>query len=104
MTHTPGPWTFTKWRTLTSGQRMRERFVRDREGEVIAYCDLAIDQAQVNAVLIAAAPDMLAALQFYANPENWKEQETGIGMYPGEAVDYGQRARQALAKMKEARL
>jgi hypothetical protein len=37
-----------------------------------------------------------AALTFYADPENWKEVESGIGIYPGDAVDYGNRARIAL--------
>lgn len=37
------------------------------------------------------------ALEFYANRENWKEQETGIGMAPSEAEDdYGSKARAAL--------
>lgn len=43
-----------------------------------------------------ATDKMIDALRFYADPENWKDVETGIGMYPGDAVDYGARAREAL--------
>lgn len=47
-----------------------------------------------------ALPGALDALAFYANPENWKEQETGIGMAPSEAEDdYGHRAAKALAAL-----
>lgn len=38
------------------------------------------------------------ALEFYADPENWKQVETGIGMHDGAAVDYGTRAREALGR------
>jgi hypothetical protein len=41
----------------------------------------------------------IEALRFYADSENWKEQESGIGMYPGEAIDYGGTAREALATL-----
>lgn len=42
-------------------------------------------------------PKLIEALKFYANPDNWKEQETGIGMAPGEAQDdYGALAERAL--------
>ncbi len=41
---------------------------------------------------------MLEALQFYANADNWKEQETGIGMTPSDAeMDGGRAAREAIA-------
>jgi len=36
------------------------------------------------------------ALEFYADPENWKDVETGIGMLSGPAIDYGYTAREAL--------
>ncbi len=45
---------------------------------------------------------LLSALEFYANVENWKEQESGIGMFPGEAVDYGARAEEALSEYRRA--
>jgi hypothetical protein len=46
--------------------------------------------------------DMEAALRFYANTENWKEHETGIGMYPSDAdQDGGEKAREALARVTQ---
>jgi hypothetical protein len=39
---------------------------------------------------------MREALEFYADKENWKEEESGIGTPPGPAVDYGHMAIEAL--------
>ena len=39
---------------------------------------------------------LLRALEFYADPNNWKEVDTGIGQMAGAANDYGARAREAL--------
>lgn len=51
--------------------------------------------------VLAASADMLEALRFYADPESWKEVETGIGMYPGDASeDNGSRAREILERYK----
>lgn len=36
------------------------------------------------------------ALEFYADEKNWKEIDTGIGIMPGPAIDYGETAREAL--------
>ena len=47
----------------------------------------------------ARLADLESALEFYANPDSWKEQESGIGMSPGEAMDYGDRARIALNRL-----
>ena len=42
---------------------------------------------------------LLDALRFYAAPENWAEQESGIGMLPSDAdSDCGTIARAALEK------
>jgi hypothetical protein len=82
----------------------------DAVGETVAEIDLrhyeqkrsglldmpSIRNAHKRAQLIAAAPQLLAALRFYANPENWKEIETGIGMFPADAHDYGKVAQEAL--------
>lgn len=47
----------------------------------------------------ASAPDLLKALQFYANPENWKEADTGIGPMPSEVdSDFGSIAQEAIRK------
>lgn len=40
---------------------------------------------------------LLTALQFYANADAWKDADTGIGSFPGDAIDYGVTARAALA-------
>jgi hypothetical protein len=47
---------------------------------------------------------LTAALQFYACEKNWREQESGIGCYPGEAVDYGAAARAVLEAANAAPL
>ena len=40
---------------------------------------------------------LLVALHFYANPENWKQEQTGIGAFPGAAEsDNGAKAAEAL--------
>ncbi len=45
------------------------------------------------------------ALRFYADPENWREIETGIGMQPSVAeMDNGRRAYAALARPAEGEL
>ncbi len=36
------------------------------------------------------------ALEFYADARNWNEVDTGIGSFPGPAVDYGARAAETL--------
>jgi hypothetical protein len=42
---------------------------------------------------------MKKALEFYADPENWKQIETGIGMMSSPATDDGgHTAREALPK------
>lgn len=43
---------------------------------------------------------MLKALRFYAAPFNWAEVDTEAGKLPGEAADYGQRAREVLSEME----
>ncbi len=41
---------------------------------------------------------LVAALEFYAKPEGWEDVSSGIGTLPGPAIDYGARARQAIAE------
>lgn len=45
---------------------------------------------------IYTAEKLVTALEFYAQEENWKEVDTGIGASPAEANDYGAAAREAL--------
>ena len=58
--------------------------------------------AQREANKLARENDLLRqALQFYADPRNWDEVETGIGMTPSDAeMDMGCVAREALNKEK----
>ena len=41
------------------------------------------------------------ALEFYANPENWKKVYTGIGEVDGDAIDYGVRAESVLKYVQD---
>lgn len=58
---TPGPWRVTRGQVSEA----REVFVDGPNGEYICSC--YTPAAEANAKLIAAAPDLLAALRFYAN-------------------------------------
>jgi hypothetical protein len=59
------------------------------------------DPADVVWEAAALIKDLVAALRFYAAQDNWKEQETGIGMHPSDAErDGGSRARAALANVE----
>lgn len=60
-THTPGPWKQYQWEDKTYAS------VRGPDGRCVADCGSRSDQiAQANARLIAAAPDLLAALEIVA--------------------------------------
>lgn len=57
--HTPGPWVFGD-----PSAKVPNRFVRDNQGDVVAYASANdIRQAQQDAHLIAAAPAMYEALK-----------------------------------------
>jgi hypothetical protein len=44
---------------------------------------------------------LIAALEFYGLAANWREQKTGIGMFPSEAdQDGGATARATLARVR----
>ena len=107
-THTPGPWSRGFGNYVYAGTKEQ---ATTGQAPRIAVCDPLngtreqLEKAFANADLISAAPDLLDALKFYADPENWKEQESGIGMYPGEAdMDCGGRARAAIAKAERQEL
>lgn len=80
-----------------------ERPYRDspRGNLIVSTPDGSGPDRKANAAYIVTAcnafPALVAAIQFYANKNNWKEQETGIGMSPADAHDYGVAARAALA-------
>lgn len=70
------------------------RAARDWRGNGFPSC--GIDDTKIGPT---PADPIVDALRFYANRENWKDIETGIGTYPGDAVDYGAKARAALGKL-----
>ena len=82
---------------------------RISQGELCELQSLAehIEPGDVQLLEAAGVPEfaedaMLDALRFYSNPDNWKEQETGIGMAPSEAaMDCGSRARDALLALEK---
>jgi len=68
MKHTQG-----KWEVNASGQASKHyrEFVVNDENEIIAYCHGdSREEAEANAKLISAAPDLLEALQTIADCEN----------------------------------
>lgn len=69
MSHTPGPWTYD--------EESNEVYRLDSAGHVEAcLCEIRGEPNwRDNARLIAAAPDLLKALQFYANESNWEKSE-----------------------------
>jgi len=61
MKHTPGPWAVRE----AEGDELYEVY-REAGGELITYA-AATTRRRVNAILIAAAPDLLAALREVAD-------------------------------------
>lgn len=98
--------------------KQRLEYLRgELDAERISYGELAelqslaehIEPGDVQLLEAAGVPEfaedaMLEALRFYADRENWKEQENGIGMpAPSEAeMDGGSRAQAALLAWKNA--
>lgn len=82
--HTPGPWRFEEFE-LYQGAGLRFNISQAESAtytphysdvaQTISGEELSIQEA--NARLIAAAPELLAALQFYANPEVYKPDSVG---------------------------
>lgn len=90
MSHTPGPWRIERVATLKS-----EWSIDDEYGEPIAITmpRLDEDQEDANARLIAAAPDLLAALEMLAD----HAPSVFAGFRPADAYE---QARAAIAKAK----
>ena len=53
----------TKWKVDNGTVARPNRFVRDEDEQIVAYCEGPLSQARIHAHLIAAAPDMLEALK-----------------------------------------
>ncbi|TXN40512.1 hypothetical protein [Methylobacterium sp. WL7] len=63
--HTPGP-----WRVFTTPDNTKIIGIGDRDGEGIADCGFGVwrggsEEARANALLMAAAPDLLVALKWF---------------------------------------
>lgn len=77
MKHTPGPWTVDRAWHIDKGFL---RIIRDPRLERVAMIpdvERELDEALADAHLIAAAPDLLAALRPFANlienPDEWPD-------------------------------
>lgn len=90
--HTPGPWRVT--RDHTPGQLGVNERIRDKHNWVI--CNLHVN-ADANGRLIAAAPDMLAALQGIEHTIHKLDGKTGHHA-TNAFYDILQEARAAIAK------
>lgn len=97
MSHTPGPWTYDEENCLIRGSNPHED-VFDLSGACYG------EDTPADIRLVCAAPDLLEALQFYANPENWAKYRSGTrhrlgGELPGIAeAERGEIAREAIRK------
>ena len=87
MGHTPGPWEYSRMRLPPKEKDRRCGFVVNgpdvSDDLPVRVCDLrcpvgvdGFSEGEANARLIAAAPDLLAALQYIAGwqPENWNPE------------------------------
>lgn len=98
--HTPGPWMDEVL------AREGKRFIYGGSGGYsIGYVfdGRPDDEGRANARLIAAAPDMLAALQFYADEKNYDDNGAPfrVGQEHGqeyEELDVGKKARAAISR------
>jgi hypothetical protein len=99
MTHTPEPW---ELETTEDGDML---LVMDHHLRIDLGNAHVCDICHANAKLMRAAPELLAALEFYANEANW---ENDTLYYSGAtipdsshcAVDNGEAARAAIAHAK----
>lgn len=100
MTHIPGPWTVLDGVVVTSEERTGAYW---EVATIEKDCGYPHDHAEANALLIAAAPELLEALEWYAaalfdvnrrGPEGDKARASL-------AWDAGRRAQVALSKAKQ---
>lgn len=81
--HTPGPWAATVGGMLIQADP-------NRDGRAIAkadHIDVGREQAEANARLIAAAPDLLKALQFLALTASYYRTKARLDRHCQEARD-----------------
>lgn len=95
MNHTPGPW-FTDIREDTD----ERRYIMSEKAPfpgTVAIVTLDVAEAEANARLIAAAPELLEALQRFLDYEsamNSREDVSGMLIY----AEFSDMARAAIAK------
>jgi len=107
---TPGPWEYRKSDIASGVVVAPGDAVIDCEQTICTICDcsdydevsgadaiILDDRAEANARLIAAAPDLVEALEFYANPNVYEPHAHGLAF---ERRDLSYVARTALAKAK----
>lgn len=88
------------WKTAIAFDRAYIRNIKDAQGEIIAQIpdwDDGLEETTANARLMAAAPDLLTALEhlYHAAEEQFDQSETEEGSFNSEALE---RARTAMAK------
>lgn len=93
--HTPGPWVLHESET---------RFVRESNLTLIADCmsgNRHTDEERANAHLIAAAPELLAALELVLKANDDFEEAYMFGISGEEKLKMMERAREACIKAEE---
>jgi len=66
--HTPGPWdVHGDHATLVGPRNGKQMLAEAKHGHIVTECALTIGEAQANARLIAAAPELLEALKAMLN-------------------------------------
>lgn len=96
MSHTPGPWIFdeTNWGVYSlDGLHAGWTIGEIRGGKTN-------EEVRANGQLVAAAPEMLAALQLYANPEIYKPHPHGPAF---DRRDLSDVAKAVIAKLEAGR-
>jgi hypothetical protein len=97
--HTPAPWTYAYAPYVTQGGMELPAFEIHGEGEKV--CDTVEDQPieaqEANARLIAAAPDLLDALQDLVGRDEKEARECG---FTDDEMTWLEDARRAIAKAK----
>jgi hypothetical protein len=90
-THTPGPWLLGE---NTPSELDQPIYANGTEG-CVGICNVDLDEAEeaeANARLIAAAPDLLAACKWFIDPPH------PIGSNAEKVLKFAEIARQAIAK------
>ena len=99
MTHTPGSWTLNKMRHAAL-EIMGVGWMGNRRIAKVLYCGGSEDpEVHANAVLIAAAPDMLKVLEWITNVCCGVSKGGGKPS-DAEMADCLENAKQAIAKAK----